>query len=346
MEQTKELSKIMEKKRGVLMDVSMLLNEEKNVMERLKANQRESVALNEELEKLREIIKMRYVKVSDIDKGLLDTVAGYVGLVGEVDESNTDVERKTMIISKIKKLREKMEESGQNLESHKRVLALMLENGDANYEAKNKDVNNYCTLHMDFVKKSELKINKMEAELRMLSRKESRDEDSEDIHDGALNIRPTTSQEVGSKRKGMLESVQVVAEKHRKVAAKEKTRLVPHVFKTEMDENENEVLCVTYKCPMCPRKQLSAAAIVAHLEGHFPGKDKLLPCSFPKCNFNSTAAGLTRHTRSKHTGEKLFTCTMCEYKLSSYQALVCHEKKHGTKVQCPSCHKFHNRDQS
>eukprot|EP00090_Calanus_glacialis_P043638 TRINITY_DN77296_c0_g1_i1.p1 TRINITY_DN77296_c0_g1~~TRINITY_DN77296_c0_g1_i1.p1 ORF type:complete len:135 (+),score=40.52 TRINITY_DN77296_c0_g1_i1:3-407(+) len=120
--------------------------------------------------------------------------------------------------------------------------------------------------------------------------------------------------------------------------------IVPKVFKVDTDpeSSDEDESYPAYSCSHCPRHLSSATTLVSHMEKHFP-PGSLLTCPFPRCIFSSDVEGLTRHARSKHTGEKLFHCSQCTSKLPSYHALRDHEKKHTSQefAQCKSCLRFH-----
>ena len=202
------------------------------------------------------------------------------------------------------------------------------------YEVKMQEVEGYKEVHRKCKEKMLSRITTMKARLQQIAH-ECTEEDA-----GNVVAEPSSSNSSKKLSSRDEDVVIVMEERKRKLPAKEKEKIVPKVFKTEVEDSEESY--PAYSCSQCRRRLSSAAALVSHMENHFRSGSPI-PCPFPSCTFSSQVEGLTRHARSKHTGEKLFHCSKCSTKLPSYHALVDHDRKHSNQqmVQCMSCLKFH-----
>eukprot|EP00092_Neocalanus_flemingeri_P105230 GFUD01134837.1.p1 GENE.GFUD01134837.1~~GFUD01134837.1.p1 ORF type:complete len:366 (-),score=96.56 GFUD01134837.1:168-1214(-) len=251
-------------------------------------------------------------------------------------KSPVDINEKKRLEERIEKNRKRMAEGGKNLADHENELATMDSHGE-DYEAKKQEVERYKEVQRKCVENLSAKISSMQARIQDMTPWCVKE------RSGSGVIEPTTS---SSSRKQCSSSsrddVIVIEEKRRKMAVKEREKIIPKVMKTEEEVEESYP---AYSCSHCSRHLSSAAALMSHLENHFP-VGALLHCPFPSCNFSSKVEGLTRHARSNHTGEKLFHCSMCTNKLPSYSALVAHEKKHNNlqMKQCETCLRFYKID--
>merc|ERR1719186_1007907 len=200
--------------------------------------------------------------------------------------------------------------------------------------AKKQEVEYYKEVHRKSMMKMLARITTMEAKLQKFACVRT-----EEVA-GDVVAEPSTSNSSKKSSSRDEDVVIVMEERKRKIAAKEKEKIVPKVFKTEVEDADESY--PAYSCAQCPRHLSSAASLVSHMENHFP-PGSAIPCPFPSCLYSSQVEGLTRHARSKHTGEKLFPCSKCSTKLPSYHALVDHERKHSNQemVQCKNCLRFH-----
>merc|ERR1719186_1164672 len=244
---------------------------------------------------------------------------------------------KKKLESNIRQSRDRIAESGRNLSGHQVELVTMLEQDGAAgdmYELKMQEVEGYKEVHRKCVEKMLARITTMKARLQQIAH-ECTEEDA-----GNVVAEPSSSNSSKKLFSRDEDVVIVMEERKRKMPAKEKEKIVPKVFKTEIEDSEENY--PAYSCSQCRRRLSSAAALVSHMENHFRSGSPI-PCPFPSCTFSSQVEGLTRHARSKHTGEKLFHCSKCSTKLPSYHALVDHDRKHSNQqmVQCKNCLRFH-----
>ena len=302
--------------------------------------------------------KEEYLRLIEVNKGELDRIERLIKINrGEIFKASDESEKldkklektvrekyndkKLELESKILEFRDRIAEGGRNLSSHEAELTGMVERNGASgkiYAAKKQEVEDYREMHRIGEVKLLARIASVQAKLEQFTygRTENRD--------CVVVAEPSTSKSsktgISSKDDGV---VVIIAEMKRKMAAKEREKIMPKMIK--IDEEDPEESFPAYSCSHCPRKLASAVTLVSHLEKHFP-TGSLLPCPFPCCNYSSRVEELTRHARSKHTGEYLFQCTVCSTKLPSYNALVHHEKQHSNqhKVQCKSCLRFHKQE--
>ena len=230
-----------------------------------------------------------------------------------------------------KTLLEKIEESTKNLGDHKKLLEnIEKENGrDGHWQAQSTNVQKYSILHLKYKESKERRINAIRMEFkRMESFKKREVKERFVINQGA-----STSSGVGSstprlrfavKRK-LNESVLDCGEIVKKIPAKEKEAMVPKVLKVEESPSEYPFDC---SFASCSRSFTSAAPLASHLEKHYSTKQAKFDCPFPNCQFANTQEHLTKHMRSKHTKEQMFTCDHCSSKFHTMDAKVGHEKKH------------------
>jgi len=291
-----------------------------------KENSRKKVdKLWEENERLEDLIKANrneIIKASlennDLDKKLENAVR--------------DNKRKKFE-SRILDWQGKIKEGEVNLAGHKDQLSeLLVAEGPAgdNYQAKKKEVDRYEDLHRESVAKLTAKITHHQDSIQMLVGVPSDRVD-----------KPSTSSSNNRKRPHSEDDwVEILAEKRRRMGAREMEKMVPIQYKVEIEVEDYP----SYSCSQCRRHFSSAATLVSHLEKHFSGA--IMPCPFPRCTYSSKEVEvLTRHVRSKHTGEKLFHCSHCPLKLPSYSALLHHERNHTLPEMdlCLKCHRFFKR---
>jgi len=308
----------------------------------LKSNKEENVRLikvnKDEFDRLERLININRGEISKasdenekLDKKLEKTVRG------KYDDKKLELE------SKIIEHRDRIAEGKRNLSSHEAELNGMVEKDGASgkfYEVKKQEVEEYREMHKNSEVKLLARIASLQAKIDQFSHGLTEYRDCGVVTELA---EPSTSK---SSKRGFSNKddgvVIIIAEMKRKMPAKEKEKIMPKVIK--IDEEGPEESYPAYSCSHCPRHLTSAATLVSHLENHFP-TGSLLPCPFLRCNYSSGAEGLTRHARSRHTGEHLFHCTVCSTKLPSYNALEVHEKKHSNqqKAQCNSCLRFHKQ---
>jgi len=119
----------------------------------------------------------------------------------------------------------------------------------------------------------------------------------------------------------------------KKRVVKEKQVMTPVKIKTE----------AAHPLDFCNKSFTSAGPLAVHLRNHFRESD-MMDCPFPYCNHRGNQLKLTQHMRSKHTGEKLFSCYSCPAKFSSLDAKTAHEKKHSQPglQHCGRCSRFYN----
>jgi len=101
-----------------------------------------------------------------------------------------------------------------------------------------------------------------------------------------------------------------------------------------------------FECSFCSKAFASAGPLTAHLQKHYKKiskKPTRLDCPWPECNFVNTQENLTKHIRSKHTKEELFSCSFCVKRFCTVDAKMAHERKHTRRdlwEQCEDCLRF------
>ena len=252
----------------------------------------------EENERLEELIKANR---NEIIKASLEN--------NELDKKLENVVRENKrkkLEARIRDWQDKIRECENNLAGHEDQLSKLLVEGTSGekYQTKKLLVDNYKDLHREAVAKLTAKIKYNQCSLQMLVGV---------VNDGAGGgvDKPSTSSYNRKRPSTEDDWVEVLEEKRRRLGAREKEKIVPVQFKAETEVEEYP----SFSCSQCRRHFSSAATLVSHLEKHFhPGT--VMPCPFPSCIFSSKEVEvLTRHARSKHTGEKLFHCSFCPKKL-------------------------------
>jgi len=323
----------------------------KNLME-------ENLVLDEKMERLCKKKKENLRKVSVLIekiRGFGDDHAednGDQNLVG--DNYDGLKEEENILVQKIA-------ESTKNLRDHKNLLKdLDKEAGhDENWKEQYEKVQKYQALHHKYKISKELRLEAIRHELRRIEcgdqgavagtssgsvgRKKMLKEKFV-MHQAAAS----TSGEAGSSRspisprKRMLnESVLDCGLIKKKISLKEKDAMVPKVLKIEEPSPPNP-----HECNFCGKSFTSAAPLASHLVKHYTQFAEKFDCPFPTCNFAATQENLTKHMRSKHTKEQMFSCSHCTIKFYTMDAKMSHEKKHGQPAvwaQCdqPACLMFY-----
>eukprot|EP00092_Neocalanus_flemingeri_P005767 GFUD01006208.1.p1 GENE.GFUD01006208.1~~GFUD01006208.1.p1 ORF type:complete len:364 (+),score=117.45 GFUD01006208.1:62-1153(+) len=327
--------------------LGQLWQDNSRLEEQVKGNKKERERLEvlargnrEELERLQLLIlinREKLLKANDenekLDKELETAVRKKV-------EPSVASDKKKRLEAKITQFRNRIAECGKNLADHEKELATMDFDGVARemYEAKKQEVEGYKEIHRKSIGKLLANIDTAQARLSEIASGEVQKHGG----GGGGVTQPSTSSSSRKRHSRDDDDVVFMEEKRSKMSVKEQEKIVPKVIKTE---EEVEETYPAYSCPHCPRHLTSAATLVSHLVKHFPA-DTLLPCPFPGCNFHSKVEGLTRHARSRHTGEKLFPCSRCHFELPSYSSLVDHQRKHSNKqmYQCNTCLRFSKVD--
>ena len=118
-------------------------------------------------------------------------------------------------------------------------------------------------------------------------------------------------------------------------SARELHELVPLKLKRESDDPTTKI-----NCPFCSKQFTTAPSIASHMVTHSPGREDVL-C--PVCEFSTEYYKLVNHIRSRHLGEKVFICELCQTEFSTMSAKSSHKLKHrrtNTHGQCRKCLKF------
>ena len=122
----------------------------------------------------------------------------------------------------------------------------------------------------------------------------------------------------------------------KKSVIKEMEAMTPVLVKQEVD-------LAKFECNYCNKSFSSAAPLTSHLESHYArSTTKLMDCPFQLCEFQGNDCNLTKHMRSKHTDEMLFSCSVCTKRFFSMTAKSEHEAKHNKPelVWCGDCSRF------
>jgi hypothetical protein len=381
--QESALAKVFEDKKKSRQILGQLWEENSRLEEQVKGNKKEHARLEvlvgfnkEELRHLEDLVNInrgKIIKASDeserldkiVEKAVREKVEPPVlGKEDKVETLDTSesldvtmkLRMKLELEKKITRSQERIVEGSRNLAAHEDIIEKMFERGITGeiYEARKKEVEKFKEIHRNCIAKLSPKIEMWQARLRKLADLDTGEGTEPSTSSSSTTVVRNTStaskfsdRNISSSSKSNDDKkddkvVEVLEEKKRKLAVKEKEKINPKVFKTEEENSESYP---AYSCSHCPRHLSSAATLISHLEKHYPPGSPL-SCPFPNCTFSSSEEGLTRHARSKHTGEKLFHCSMCTSKLPSYSALVHHEKKHSNEqvIQCNSCSRFRKRD--
>jgi len=334
----KKLETIVKKKEENLMKVGVLIaNTKKMRMADYEANYDDSP-----MDEVVEVIEDEGRDVESLQEVV--TIAGEQArrndlADGEQGEHNVGVED---LKRKIKELLAKIKESTKNLGDHKKMLVSMAKKDgkDDNWQAKLIEVKKFSALHKKYkeVKEERIDIFRKEVKRMELLKKKGVKEKS------VINYEASTSSGTGSsissarfsvKRK-LNESVQDCGEIVKKIPAKEKEAMVPVVLKVEESPCE-----FPYECSFddCRRFFTSAASLATHLGNHYTSNQAKIDCPFPSCQFTNTQEHLTKHMRSKHTKELIFTCYLCSTKFHTMDAKVAHQKKHDQQDVWGQCNK-------
>jgi len=247
---------------------------------------------------------------------------------------------------------QKIVESTNNLRDHKNLLK-DLEKGaghDENWKEQFEKVQEYQALHQKYKISKELRLESIRQELRRIERgdlgavaetsygsvgRKKIIKEKFVMHQAAAS----TSGEAGpsrspiSPRKRKLnESVVDCGLIKKKISLKEKDAMIPKVLKIEEPSPPNP-----HECNFCGKSFTSAAPLASHLVKHYTQFGEKYDCPFPTCNFAATQENLTKHMRSKHTKEQLFSCSHCTIKFYTMDAKVGHEKKHDQPAVWAQC---------
>jgi len=269
-------------------------------------------------------------------------------IVGEQNRRNVEVhqEGNEVGVEELKReeraLHEKMKESTKNLGDHKKMLVSMeKENGkDDNWHAQLNDVKKFTVLHQKYKEAKERRIDAIRKEVKRkesLKKKGIKEKivtnQEASISSGAGS--GTSSSRFAMKRK-LNESVLDCGEIVKKIPTKEKEAMVPIVLKVEESPCE-----FPHECSFadCRRVLTNAASLATHLGKHYATNQAKIDCPFPSCQFTNTQEHLTKHMRSKHTKEQIFTCDNCSTKFHTMDAKVAHERKHGQQDIWGQCEK-------
>ena len=221
---------------------------------------------------------------------------------------------------------------------------------DASWQIQAGDVERFTIIHKTYKEAKEKRIEVIRKELKrrellvkkkVVKEKFVMSQEASTSRGAAAACSSTSKSRFVLKRK-LNESVIDCEEIMNKVPAKEKDAMVPKVLKVEEEASEQ-----TYDCGFanCRRGSFSSAAtLMAHLEKHYAQNQGKFDCPFTGCQFVNTQEQLTKHMRSRHNKEQLFTCAHCSVKFSTMLAKVMHEKKHGQQQmwdQCKGCLRFY-----
>jgi hypothetical protein len=255
------------------------------------------------------------------------------------DQENNDVGVADLRMEE-KTLLENIEESTKNLGDHKEMLVSMeKENGqDEDWRAQLDDVKKYTVSNKKYKEAMERRIDDIRKVIKRMDSSKKKAAKEKFV----INQEASTSSGVGSstsrsrftvKRK-LNESVVDCGEFVKKIPTKEIEAMVPIVLKVEESPCEHP-----YECSYCAKVFTSAAPMAAHLGRHYATNQAKFDCPFPSCQFTNTQENLTKHMRSKHTKEKIFTCEHCSTRFYTMHAKVAHEKKHDQQDVWGQCDK-------
>jgi len=324
----------------------------------------ESLALDEKMERLskkkRENLRQISICIGKMSRFEFGQVEDNGGDPRNEDE-NLVAENYDGLKEEENILVQKIAESTNNLRDHKNLLK-DLEKGaghDENWKEQFEKVQKYRALHQKYKISKELRLESIRQELRRIERgdlgavaetsygsvgRKKIIKEKFVMHQAAAS----TSGEAGpsrspiSPRKRKLnESVVDCGLIKKKISLREKDAMVPKVLKIEEPSPPNP-----HECNFCGKSFTSAAPLASHLVKHYTQFGEKFDCPFPTCNFAATQENLTKHMRSKHTKEQLFSCSHCTIRFYTMDAKVGHEKKHDQPAvwaQCdqPACRMFY-----
>jgi len=226
-----------------------------------------------------------------------------------------------------KTLLENIRESTKNLSDHKKeLLSLEKENGyDEEWQAKLVDVKKFTVRHKKYKEATLKRIDAIRKEVKRLKLLKKKVVKAKIVINGGSTCSGDESSISFAAKRKLNESVLDCGEIVKKIPPKEREAMVPIVLKVEESPCE-----YPYECSFsgCGRFFTSAASLASHLGRHYPPTQAKYDCPFPSCQFSSNQEHLTKHMRSKHTKEQIFTCEHCSCKFHTMEAKVGHEKKH------------------
>lgn len=187
----------------------------------------------------------------------------------------------------------------ERLEGHKNILD-QLEPGSSEFEKLKQKVSHFEQEFIVFKKMKKAKTRKEESEVLVTYDKKSKSADVVDVNN------------------------------HRKIDLSE----------LDMEDDNNKILPLLppkpdvpttavkkFKCQQCSRSFTTAAGMKSHMESKHQRKGaKKLKCML--CPFSGQSSAVLRHTKSAHTVEKLYKCTICKKEFISSQGFKQHEATH------------------
>jgi len=256
---------------------------------------------------------------------------------------------------------QKIAESTNNLKDHENLLKdLEKEAGhDENWKEQFERVQTYRALHQKYKNAKETRLESIRQDLRRIKsgnreavagtssggvgRKKILKEKfvTHQVASTSGKAGPSSSNPISARKRKLNESVLDCGLIKKKISIKEKESIVPKVLKIEEPSPPNP-----HECNFCGKSFTTAAPLVTHLVKHYPQFEDKFDCPFPTCNFAAAQENLTKHMRSKHTKEQLFSCYHCTIKFHTMDAKIAHEKKHRLPdvwAQCdqPACLMFY-----
>jgi len=280
------------------------------------------------------------------------------------DPGNEDQVRVDDIYNSLKEeengLVQTIAESTNNLKDHENLLKDLEKVGqNENWKEQFDKVQSYRAIHQKYKNSKEKRLESIRQELRKLEignqeavagtsgggvgRKKILKEKfvTHQVASTSGVAGPISSNPISARKRKLNESVLDCGLIKKKISVKEKESIVPKVLKIEEPSPPNP-----HECNFCGKSFTTAAPLATHLVRHYPEFQDKLDCPFPTCNFAAAQENLTKHMRSKHTKEQLFSCYHCTIKFHTMDAKIAHEKKHRLPdvwAQCdqPACRMFY-----
>ncbi|GAB0097502.1 zinc finger protein 354A-like isoform X1 [Sergentomyia squamirostris] len=115
------------------------------------------------------------------------------------------------------------------------------------------------------------------------------------------------------------------------------------VLSTHMQKHTNQ----SYPCSKCDKCYDTRMGMMVHFRNKHVAKKKF-KCTFESCKFQTNAKQTIEHHQRTHTGEKLFTCEICNKSLSCQKSYKLHKiHMHSTaSLQCEFCEKLFKEKRS
>jgi len=261
-----------------------------------------------------------------------------IDLIGiQLRETNKNVREKEKVYSSVADLNEeervllgKIHESTRNLKDHENLLQTMeRKNGrDENWKNMFETVERFSVVHNNYKTSKERRISVIQSELKHRRKIIRRDKfliNQEASSGRVAAAGPSVPKSGFSTKRRLNESVLDCGKIIKKIPSTEIEAMAPKKLKAEEESPDSAHQC---NFEYCQRSFTAASPMVSHLENHYDQNQAKIDCPFPSCQFANSREILTRHIRSKHTKEQMFTCVFCPAKFHTMAAKVGHEKKH------------------